>query len=56
MKKYIYQFFILVLIMFFVCGCKSSGEQELYILMNEYINTNGERLIEYVERDTSLIR
>lgn len=55
MKKYIYQFFIL-LIMLFICGCKTSEEQELYILMNEYINTNGERLLEYVETDTSLVR
>ena len=55
MKKYIYQFFILVIILF-ISGCTTSNEQQLYILMNEYISTNGERLLEYVEKDTSLTR
>jgi hypothetical protein len=55
MKKYIYQFFILVIILF-ISGCTTSNEQQLYILMNEYISTNGERLLEYVEKDTSLAR
>lgn len=55
MKKYIYQFFILVIILF-ISGCTMSNDQQLYILMNEYISTNGERLLKYVETDTSLAR
>lgn len=55
MKKYIYHFFILV-IMLFISGCTMSRDQQLYILMNEYVSTNGECLLEYVEKDTSLAR
>jgi hypothetical protein len=51
MKFYI----LIVLLLICLTGCKCVN-QEILLEMQEYLNTNGQRAIEYVEADKKLSR
>ena len=53
MKIYLLSFFMLI----FLTGCYSYNNMEindLQIYLNDYINVNGNKLIEYLENDITL--
>lgn len=53
MKIYLLSFFMLI----FLTGCHSYNNMEineLQIYLNDYINVNGNKLLEYLENDITL--
>jgi hypothetical protein len=56
MKNIFINFLILLFISLFLFGCNSISNDELFSLMNDYIDNDGNTLLKYVENDKKLSR
>jgi hypothetical protein len=56
MKNIFINFLILLFISLFLFGCNNISNDEIFLLMNDYIESSGNTLLQYVENDKNLSR
>ena len=56
MKKYITITLSAIFLLILSSCCKNNDQEQFYIILNEYVNTNGELCLTYVNNDKTLIQ